>query len=64
MRINRVSEGADTPAWFWAFLLNVAALVVGGAWCFLRRPRYRSVGVGLLVGFALPNVGFVIGAFR
>ncbi len=65
VRLNRVSEGADTPAWYWAFMLNVAALVVGAAWCLWRRQRYRWLGVGLLVGFALPYlVGLSVGAVQ
>jgi hypothetical protein len=64
VRLNRVSEGADAPAWYWAFMLNVAALLVGAAWCLLRRQRYRSLGLGLLAGFALPYVVFLIGALQ
>lgn len=64
VQINRVSEGSDIPAWYWAFLLNVAALVAGAAWCLMRRPRYRPLGIALLAGFAIPNLGFLIGAIR
>lgn len=54
VRLNRVSEGADAPGWYWAFMINVAALVVGAAWCLWRRRHYRSLGAGLLLGFTLP----------
>lgn len=65
VRLNRVSEGADAPAWYWAFMLNVAALVVGAAWCLWRRQQYRALGVGLLVGFTSPYLaGLLIGAFQ
>jgi hypothetical protein len=65
VRLNRVSEGADAPGWYWAFTLNVAVLVVGAAWCLIRRQQYRAAGVGLLAGFALPYfLGLVFSAFQ